>query len=272
MSGKSDAEVCLEIYQSVVDSKSKQRRLKSSTFWHLFDVKKRRGTVVDKTKRLLDEQGLRVDVKSDKPLGEEHDDDWVILTLKLPIGEEAPQPPAITIKWPATEWFEVMQAREFESEREVESYFMSPLLEQLGYNYEDIVMGYPVEMYKGVQRTKTEADFVVFKGPGRDTGDVLLVVEAKKSDKGVTIDHIGQARSYAQALLPPCYVVSNGQQIKVYQFNSMLVPDECVMDIDRSEIKSRWEELYSHLSKEAAIKRKVWMAKQITKSRGSPTA
>ena len=57
----------------------------------------------------------------------------------------------------------------------------------------------------------------------------LLVVEAKKNDKGITVDHISQAKSYVHDLLSACYVVSNGQQIKVYQFNGMLAPDDCVI-------------------------------------------
>jgi hypothetical protein len=38
---KSEAEVALELYQSVEQSNEKQKRLKSSTFWRLFDVKSR---------------------------------------------------------------------------------------------------------------------------------------------------------------------------------------------------------------------------------------
>ncbi len=272
MPGKNEADIALEIYRAVAQSTNKQKKLRSSTFWQLFDVKKRRASVVEKTRRILDQQGLRVDVKSGKTLGEEDEDDWILLALKLPIGSGTPQPSPISVRWPPPEWFEVMQTREFESEREVETYFVAPLLEQLAYNYEDIVIGYPVEMYKGVQRTKTEADFAVFKGPSRDKENVLLVVEAKKSDKGITVDHIGQAKSYAQELLPACYVVSDSKQIKVYRFNGMLAPDECVMDFDRSEIKARWEDLYGHVSKDATIKRKLWMEEQISETRGRSKA
>jgi len=120
-------------------------------------------------------------------------------------------------------------------------------------------MGYPVKMFKGVQKTTKEADVVVFNGPGREKKDVLLLIEAKKSDKGISDDQMGQAKSYAQELLPACYIVSDGQQIRVFQFNSMLVPDERVMDFARLELKEKWEELYKYVSKEATIKRKQWM-------------
>ena len=118
MANKSEAEVALEIYQSVEQSKDKQKRLKSSTFWHLFDVKARHKKVVDRIAQLLEEQGLKVSARSGAPLGEEKDDDWIVLTLKL--SPPAPVPPiASPIELPASKWFETMQSRNFESEREV---------------------------------------------------------------------------------------------------------------------------------------------------------
>jgi hypothetical protein len=262
MGNKSEAEVVLEIYQSVEQSKDKQKRLKSSTFWSLFDVKSRQRKLIDRITHMLDEQGLKVSVKSGETFGEEKGDDWIVLTLKI-----SPPPPAPSlasaIELPVSKWFETMQSRHFESEREVETYFISPLLEQLGYEYDDIAIGFPVKMFKGVQKTITEADFVAFKGLGRDAEGALLIVEAKKSDKGITIDHISQAKSYTQELLPACYVVTNGQEIKVYQFNGMLAPDECVMNFDRSMLKDKWPELHGYVSKEATLKRKEWLTSRL---------
>ena len=235
---KSEADVALEIYQSVEQSNEKQKRLKSSTFWRLFAVKSRQSQVVTRIAQLLEAQGLKVSVKSGEPLGEEKDDDWVVLTLRLSQPRHVPPPVSIT-QWPSPEWFAMIQARSFESEREVEAFFISPMLEKLGYEYEDIVIGYPVKMFRGVQKTTTEADFVIFKGTSRDEKDVLLVIEAKKSEKGISVEHVSQAKSYAQALLPAYYIVTNGQQIKVYQFNGMLAPDDCVMDLDRMELKEK---------------------------------
>lgn len=138
------------------------------------------------------------------------------------------------------------------------------MLEKLGYTYDDIVIGCPVEMFKGVTRIKTEADFVIFNGSGRTKENVLLIIEAKKS--GINADHISQARSYAQQLFPACYMVSDGQQILVYRFNGMLAPDERVLDLNRAELRERWQFLYNSVSKEATIQRKEWMLEQIPKS------
>jgi hypothetical protein len=262
MATKSEAEVVLEICQSVEQSNEKQKRLKSSTFWRLFGVKSRQKKVVDRINQLLEEQGLKVSVKSEASLGEEKDDDWIILTLRLR-PQPPPPPPIPSARKPSPEWFEMIQTRSFESEREVETYFITPLLENLGYEYSDIVMGYPVRMFRGVQKTTTEADFVVFRGPDRDQKDVLLVIEAKKSNKGISIENISQAKSYAHELLPACYIVTNGQEIKVYQFNGMLAPDDCVMDFDRLELKEKWQELYGYVSKEAVQKRKEWLSNKL---------
>ena len=114
-----------------------------------------------------------------------------------------------------------------------------------------------------MKKTTTEADFAIFKGPDRDEKNVLLIIEAKKGDEGITVDHISQAKSYAQELLPACYVITNGQEIKVYQFNGMLAPDDCVMDFDRMELKEKWSKLYVHISKEATLKRKEWLSSKL---------
>lgn len=262
MADKSESDVALEMCQSVMQTTKKQRRLKSSTFWGLFHVKARQARVIERITNVLDSQGLTIAVRSGAPLGEEQDTDWIILTAKLPTLPR--QASKIPPEWPSSEWFEMMQTRCFESEREIEAYFVSPLLDALGYEYEDIAIGYPVVMFKGVQRTTTEADFVVFNGTIRARDNALLVVEAKKSDKGVSTDHIGQARSYAQELFPACYVVSNGQQVVVFQFNGLLIPDERVMDFDRSELHDRWTDLYNYASKTATIQRKLLMQKQIS--------
>lgn len=224
--------------------------------------------MVERIASIIDGQGLRIAVKSGDPFGKENKTDWIILTPKSIAKVPFPDP-IIDLEQPSLDWFEMMQTRDFESEREVEAYFIAPLLEQLGYGYDDIVIGYPVEMFKGVTKTKTEADFVTFNGTDRTKENVLLVVEAKKSDKGISTDHIGQAKSYALELLPACYMVSNGQQIMVFQFNGMLIPDEKVLDFDRSELKNRWNELYNYVSKEATKQRKQWMIEQISNMKSS---
>lgn len=253
---KSYAEVALEMYESVQQSNDKERKLKSSVFWHEFRVKKRTTLVVERIGRILTEQKLTVSVKSGDVFGKEKDDDRIILTLWPPNG---PIFTPVTPICPPIEWFDEMKTREFESEREVEYYFIMPLLEKLGYEHDDIVIGYPITMFEGVHKTKKQVDVVLFNGPSRKNEDALLVIEGKEGDKGITVDHIGQAKSYAQELLPACYVVTNGRQVIVFQFNGMLYQDERVMDFDRSMLNEMWEDLYKYISKKAAIDRKLWL-------------
>ncbi|HOI19822.1 MAG: hypothetical protein BWY74_01412 [Firmicutes bacterium ADurb.Bin419] len=253
---KSYAEVALEMYESVQQSDDKVRKLKSSVFWHEFRVKKRTMQVVERIGRILTEQKLTVSVKSGDVFGKERYDDRIILTIWPPQGEIIiPVSPI----FPPIEWFSEMKTREFESEREVEYCFIMPLLEKLGYEYDDIAIGYPVTMFEGVHKTKKQVDVALFNGPSRKNEDALLVIEGKVDDKGITVDHIGQAKSYARELLPACYVITNGRQIIVFQFNGMMYQDERVMDFDRSMLYEMWEDLYKYISKRAAIDRKMWL-------------
>lgn len=262
MAKKTYAEVALEMFESIQQSNDKERKLKSTTFWHAFRVKKRTKQVVERIGRILTEQRLNVSVKSGDIFGKEGDDDRIILTI-WPPNDQIPPVPTI---FPPTEWFDEMKTRAFESEREVEYYFLMPLLEKLGYEFDDTAIGYPVNMFEGVHKTKKQADIVLFNGASRSVEDVLLVIEAKDQDKGITVDHIGEARSYSQALLPACYVVTNGQQVIVFQFNGMLYQDGRVMDFDRSMLNEKWEELYKYISKKAAIDRKLWLKGLLQKS------
>lgn len=261
---KKEAEVILEMYQSVIQSKTKQKRLKSSTFWNLFRIKSRQKAVIERIVYLVAEQGLDLKVKSGAPFGEEEKNDWLILTQKILPEPEKPFNKSSPIICPDDRWFELITTRKFESEREVETYFIVPLLEKLGYHYDDTCIGYSLEMFKGVKKTKAEADFVLFKGPGREKIDILLVVEAKNNNKGINIDHIGQARSYARELLPSSYIISNGEEIIVYQFNGSLIPDERVMEFNRIHLKDSWEELYMYVNKKATSQRKKWMIERIS--------
>lgn len=246
------AEIALDIYESVEHATDKERRLKSSTFWHEFRVKRKTQPVIERVERYLNDQHLYVSVKSGREFGKEKADDWIVLNIWPPKGP-GPKPPLVV---PTTEWFNKMKMREFGSEREVEYYFILPMLEQLGYDESEIAIGYPVTMYDGGHRAEKEADLVTFNGPNKDTNDVLLVVEAKKSDKGINVDQIGQVKSYAKELLPACYVITNGQKIVVFQFNGMRYQDARVMDFERSMLDEMWEDLYKYVSKEATVQRK----------------
>jgi hypothetical protein len=251
---KDDIDVAREIYQSVMLADKKQKKMISSRFWERFGVAARQPQVIERIKDVLDKQGLKVEARSENKFGDEHWDEWIIITPKIIISDKATG--QIQTIRPNNEWFHDIKSRDFESEREVETYFVVPLLEKLGYEYDDIVIGYPVEMFIGTRRTKTEADLAIFNGRSRERKDALLIIEAKKSDNDIKEDHIEQAKSYAQVLTPACYIVTNGIRIKVFLFNGSLAPDECILDFDRSMLIEKWDELYQCVSKKATVLRK----------------
>lgn len=256
MAKKSFEEIASEMHKSVELSPKKERRLKSSTFWRgAFRIKRKTDPVIERVKRILTEQNLRYSVKSGDEFGKEKTNDWIVLTVWPPYGGGGR---TLDSQEPSDEWFEKIKTRKFESEREVEYYFIMPLLEKLGYEDDDVAVGYPVVVFEGVKQIKKEADVVLFNGSNREIKDVLLVIEAKDSDKEISVSGIGQAKFYAKELLPACYVITNGQKVLVFQFNGMLYQDELVVDFDRSMLKERWDELYNYISKEAAIDRKRW--------------
>jgi hypothetical protein len=45
----------------------------------------------------------------------------------------------------------------------------------------------------------------------------------------------------------------------------MLIPDERIMDFDKSELQDKWDDLYNYVSKKATIHRKLKMEERIAK-------
>lgn len=260
---RSIQDVVEEMYQSVLATPKRQRKLLSKTFWHNFSFKKRTKENVAQVKEALRQRGLLVNL-DDALFGTEDKDEWVILTYVEP-----PRPPtvlqeeqrALPITVPADEWFELLANREFESEREVEYYFVIPLLEQLGYEEADFAVGYPVQMYEGVKKVNKEADLVLFNGSSRAKEDALLIVEAKKTERILTEDASGQARAYALWLSTPYYLVTNGEEVRVYLFRGAVQTDVMLMTCKRSELRQYWTQLYQTLHREAVIDYKARLSK-----------
>jgi Type I restriction enzyme R protein N terminus (HSDR_N) len=90
-------------------------------------------------------------------------------------------------------------------------------------------------------------------------GVPLVLVEAKASDQAPDAG-TGQAKSYAYWLKPAYYVTTNGDVIVVYNYQGGAVPDVKVLDIKRSELRERFDDLYRVLNPaavEAARKAKL---------------
>lgn len=245
--------VALEIYQSILATPKHERKLRSKTFWGRFGIRRRTSYLIDGVKEALKQQGIKAYL-NDGILGQEEKDQWIILICDPPVvfpptSMSANNP----IPYPSDDWFNIIESRAFESEREVEYYFITPLLESVGFGEEDIYIGYPVNMFEGVRHVKKEADFVVFNGSSRAREDILLVIEAKSSKKKLTSDADGQAKSYARELAAPYYLVTNATETHLYRNRGGLKTDEQLLNFKCSDLRSHWEMLYGHINKDAII-------------------
>lgn len=254
------SEVMAEIYQSVLATPKRQRRLLSKSFWAKFGFKVRTKERIEQVREALKRQGLVLNL-DDAHFGTESRDDWITLSYvepSLPSGiqNQSNSNTQILESMPPDSWFQLMENRQFESEREVEYYFILPLLESLGYEDDDFAIGYPIEMFEGVTKVKKEADFAIFNGLSREKKDALLVVEAKKANKLLTEDAVGQAKGYAVWLTTPYYVATNAEEIRLYLSRAGLQPDVALMKFPRSELHQNWMKLYQNINKAAVIERK----------------
>jgi hypothetical protein len=262
-------DVVEDIFQSILATPKQQRKLRSSTFWDKFGFERRTKDRVDQVIEALRQRNIVLNVGlnvgdgafGDSAFGTESKHEWLVLSHVIP-----PRPPETieetrNIPTPSNSWFDLIARRVYESEREVEYYFVVPLLEQLGYEEEDLAVGFPVQMFEGTRRVNKEADFVLFNGANRTIDDVLLIVEAKKTERILTEDAVGQARAYAMWLSTPYYIVSNGDEVRVYLFRGAVQPDVMLMTFKRGDLRQNWGKLYQTVGKQAIIEHKEKLSK-----------
>jgi len=248
-------EVVEEILQAVLATPKRQRRLLSKTLWDKFGFKVRTKERISQVAAELKRRGLTINLDA-SVFGTEAKDAWIMITYveQYDVSTGGPEGRIDHVPTPDHAWFEALKQRTFESEREVEYYFILPLVKQLGYVEDDCVIGHPVQIFQGTNKTNSVADVVLFSGKQRDRDNTLVVIEAKK--RKLTEDAIGQARSYAQALTTPYYLVTNGEQLRVYRFQGALMADVKLMDFKRAELEQEWVSLYQLLNKSAVLERK----------------
>ncbi len=252
------AQIANSIREAIEESPKKSKRVLLKTLLKMFGHKTRQRHWIEAMDKCLTDAG----VLFSPPLFEVEREGWVILSVTdphLPVGTFTPSE---TVRADGTRedmlpdsWLDTIKGKVFNSEKEVEIRFVLPLLERLGYTEEDRADGYPVEQIVGVKKTKTEADFVLFNGLNRSKDSALLVVEAKNVGKKLA-DHVGQARSYAMFLGTPYYLVTNGDDIRVFLYRSPIESDVEVFKSTRRDISSTFPTLFNLVSKQAIIEYK----------------
>lgn len=249
--------VASAIREAINDSPKKSRRILLKTLLKMYGFKTRQRHRLDAIQQSLDDIG----VVSAPAVSEAGRNDWIILSVTVPHipiddftlpvnnGNGVPAPIG------DDPWVSTIASKTFRSEREVEIRFVLPLLERLGYSEDDRSDGYPVEQVIGVRRTKTEADFVLFDGLNRTRDNALLVVEAKKVGKNLS-DHIGQAKSYAMFLGTPYFMVTNGDDIRIFLYRSPIESDVEVFKSCRKDLSLTFKTMYNIICKRAVVEYK----------------
>jgi Type I restriction enzyme R protein N terminus (HSDR_N) len=242
---KDPEDVVASIRRSIEVSPKGSRRVRCHSLRALFGFQAWTAQRKDLVAGLLAARGIR----SQPPLGDAGLSDWIVLSLPvMPEPDDSTPDPR-----PSEDWFEHLMSVQLDSEREVEMHFASPLFHGLGYTYEHEAAGFRFDMWEGVSRRRIEADLVYFANDHHSLTDGLPLVLVEVKGVGQPADAgTGQAKSYAYWLKPAYYVTTNGAAIVVYNYQGGAVPDVKVLDINRSDLRERFDDLYRTLNPTAA--------------------
>lgn len=134
-------------------------------------------------------------------------------------------------------WLIEVKDISFNSELEVETKFVYPLLRYLGYAPYNLRMRLSVSVPVGRQKVAGIADWVVCQ-----SGKPIIIVEAKDKSQSLNEAVQEQARSYCFALNCPTYILTNGQHVQVYRRG--LDVDRMVFNCRLDELSEKWGSLY----------------------------
>ncbi len=222
------------------------RRMRLRSLLGKFAFKAR---TVDRLQRLT-KAFLEVGILTQPALSDCDRDAWIVLSVLQPASQHEQELDSMD------PWFDEIAKKEFATEKEVEIRFIVPLLERLGYTEDDRADGFPIEIIVGSKRTVAEADFVLFDGRNRSMDNALLVIEAKRTTKRVK-DHVSQARSYAMFMGTPYYMVTNGDDIWVFCYQSPLEADHQVFSGQRKTLRDSFQELFEIIGKPHAAAKNI---------------
>ena len=243
---KDPAEVVAAIRRSIEVSSHGSRRVRFYRLRDLFGFHAWSAQRKDLVGRELEKQGVAV-----QPALSALDlDDWVVLSLPLLPRQRDDRPDPR----PDEAFFDHLASVRLDSEREVEMHFASPLFRELGYAEDEEAAGFPFDMWEGVHHRVAEADLLYF-ADGNHTltgGEPLILVECKSPDKTRPDAGLGQVRSYSFWIKPAYYVTTNGDLLTVYNYQGGAVPDVKVLEVNRSDLQARFDELYRLLNPAAA--------------------
>lgn len=210
--------------------------------------------------QLLDREGIVVQPS----LEEAGRDDWLLFSMPtLPEVKREPAEPR-----PSDADFMFWEQLHPDSEREVELHFASPLLRALGYTEAQEAAGFGVTVWDGTSHHRSEADLVYFATDDRDvdTGEPLVLVECKMPGKKPATG-LGQVRSYAYWIKPAYYVITDGENLVVWNYQGGAVPDVRVIEVKSGELRERFDDLHAVLNPKAALAARRDKAERLSRPR-----
>lgn len=151
-----------------------------------------------------------------------------------------------------------LEKASFANEAEVETKLLLHIFRLLGYTDADRADKPPIEMYFGHEKRTKYPDFVLYEGKERSVSNALVTIEAKGTSEAIA-SALPQATSYALWAGTPFYVACNGVSLIAVQF----VPatnDHRILEVQVSDLTSRWNELVMFLSRVNAILAKERLA------------
>lgn len=156
------------------------------------------------------------------------------------------------------EWFDKIETKALRTEREVETKFIIPLLERLGYSEDDRYDGMTFKAFNGSRPTILETDFSLFDAENDDLDNqVLLVVEAKKEyriTKEVELMNAQkQTKSYAIWLSCHFGLVTDGRKIQILDLFPNIGGLEVLFECYTSELKKNFGEIYNLVGKPVLV-------------------
>lgn len=143
-------------------------------------------------------------------------------------------------------WLKEIPGYQYNSELEVETKFVYPMVRHLGYTSNEFKMRVSVSVRVGRQDVNGIADSVLY----RDKTPVL-VIEAKEAKQDLNREVQDQARSYCFALNVPAYMLVNGREIKLYKRG--VDSDLLIFQATASELAERWSKLKELIGSNEAV-------------------
>jgi hypothetical protein len=250
---KDPGEVVQAIRRSIEVSPKRSRRVRVHSLRGLFGFDAWSNQRKELVARLFTEQGLvsQPDLRN-AALGE-----WVVLTMP-DVSPEGDYPPESR---PQSEWFEHLHTVQLDTEREVEMHFASPLFARLGYAEQCEAVGFRVPMSQGRKRQVGIVDLLYFSDNHHSLteGVPLVLVECKVPNS--PDDATAQAKSYANWVRPAFYVTTDGIKLVVHKYLGA-IDDEKVLEVERTQLRDRFDEIFGVLSRAAALEaRRATVAK-----------